>query len=1054
MSSYVNTQLINCNRLASVQARSGNDTNPALFTNTLQQTIRLNVGDKVSVDKSFISEIGAGNSQTIEFSGRIKGQNKVSEYTKITPSEYYYQKSTTYDANYRLGYYRKITTNRVTDEYVELRDNLAPLIYGYYITSNEYPNYIQQPRRFAQSDDTRGTVPVNYLHYDNADDTAGGKSYNSINRDCVCSADWIKRVGNTNTTIYKQVIDNTRYTLFIKDLIVYSQDVDEVHLQFPNKYHNGIFQEATYHRVRDRLDINVNPGFNTPSAIADQITRQLTETKNEDIFEIFDTNHFRRPITKTIETTTYKPINAQNLYNFCSETLTSYEAQVLPATSLNITQGSVDYISTFGYIGIKRPEIYEAGKLMAESLVPNTPILRLADGTTYIDTLDYFEGFQTVNGITASEFSYANESLLFTLNILYTRDNLEKIRDYLDTQALYPELWDNLNDTENYQDANMIGGGIAPPTLSNSRFFHINKYTNDNSVAKHNETFGDDSFTQRAAPNNIEMGSVPLFFQYNESERDNYLEPNNWSTTARDGLNYGFGYPVPYTNYSALGVPETIYLIGIDLRTVAGVPRSLFTTGLPDNIVGIDAGRRIGFDFHATAYSTAIITPYSGYSNVDIGTKYQYTNNVNAVTTEITSDTCNFIKTTNDSTFVNDITPYQTMTYIGANNPSITYDNNNNRFEFFRLHTSNNIGNKAKAGNNATTINNNSLYPAKSRSERAVIPDSINGDAGSVVYKINPRPSQFGYSPSFKPYTRDNSVYHRNVYPINANDAASTFGTTGNNTQIYQKYNDNITPYKIFDSHGGIYIDNWGFDADNWEDNLWDILGFDYGAVNAEVSSLNVLTQRVDNENNSILYRPTTNAEIVTTDAKVYVSNQYGANMYYTSLPYPTNIIDYSTAVTTGTQHKFVFVGSGNTRPVDTDPLELWNEVSIKTVSTSITATNLQKSVLRPYYTIHSSILESFTTYGGNPSGSNLPIISVVNKYGAQGDFFYSQQGDIEFTITRPTMISDITTSIYDSDGKFATVDKTSAVIYKIQKIQAPPMNLVEELLKDPKKKK
>ena len=47
MSGYTDTTLLNCNRSASVEARSGNDTNPALFTNTLQQTIRLNVGDKV-----------------------------------------------------------------------------------------------------------------------------------------------------------------------------------------------------------------------------------------------------------------------------------------------------------------------------------------------------------------------------------------------------------------------------------------------------------------------------------------------------------------------------------------------------------------------------------------------------------------------------------------------------------------------------------------------------------------------------------------------------------------------------------------------------------------------------------------------------------------------------------------------------------------------------------------------------------------------------------------------------------------------------------------------
>ena len=61
MSEYTDTTLLNCNRSASVEARSNSNTNKALFTNTLQQSIRLNVGDKISVERAFISEVGAGN---------------------------------------------------------------------------------------------------------------------------------------------------------------------------------------------------------------------------------------------------------------------------------------------------------------------------------------------------------------------------------------------------------------------------------------------------------------------------------------------------------------------------------------------------------------------------------------------------------------------------------------------------------------------------------------------------------------------------------------------------------------------------------------------------------------------------------------------------------------------------------------------------------------------------------------------------------------------------------------------------------------------------------
>jgi len=46
-------------------------------------------------------------------------------------------------------------------------------------------------------------------------------------------------------------------------------------------------------------------------------------------------------------------------------------------------------------------------------------------------------------------------------------------------------------------------------------------------------------------------------------------------------------------------------------------------------------------------------------------------------------------------------------------------------------------------------------------------------------------------------------------------------------------------------------------------------------------------------------------------------------------------------------------------------------------------------------------------------------------------------------------MIADIKTSIHDSDGKYAIVDKTSAVIYKIEKLMKPPVNIVQEILQE-----
>lgn len=1061
--SYVDTKLLNCNRLASVEARSGNDSNPALFTNPLNESIKLNVGDKVSLERAFISEVGAGNPQTIEFKGLVTGTNPVSTYTNIEYKNKYYEKTTSYNPKYRLGYYREITTKLVEDEEVELRDNLAPLVIGYYITSNEYPNYIQQPRRFAQSNDTRGSVPrilEDNSHYIKKDGLDEGFCYNTINTKCICFADWIKKESYTQgNIIYKQIVDNTRYTLFIKDKIAYSPVVtnDNDIEQFPKKYHNGIFQEATYYRIREKINIEVNKGFNTPSAVANQITNQLITTKNENTFQILDKNGFPRTITKTIETNTYKPINCQNLYNFCNETYQGYGSQVLPVTSENITQLAIDYIATFGYIGVKRPEIFEKGREMAKI---DTLLIRDDDGSVLCPILDDDEGFQVVGESYVLDTETTNSAGSLLLNVEYTRENLSKIRDYLDALALYPELWDGLEDTTYYNDTNL--GDLFRPTIKNSRFFHINPYpTNPENVTIYNETFGDDAFTQRVAPNDVEMTSVPIFFYYDDNFRDNYVEPNVFTSILSDNVSYGFAIPYKKSIFDENGNEIGYkYIIKILMDNVAGIPVDLFTDYSSfEGYKKLTFGRRIGYDFHSTAYSTSIITPYSGYSNVDIGTKASNENGGSSLLNYTFTDTINHIAAEDNQSLTTDIMPYMTQTYIGANNPAIEFNTENNRFELTRLHTANNIGNKFKAGANVESIKSESQIPP-SGDDRSEAPPDKNVNAGTDVYKINPRPPQFGYSPTFKPYVRDDSVYRINVYPKTATYFAAHYAQEGVNTQVYQAFNQNIKPFSIFDSHGGVYIDNWGFDEDNWEDNLWDILGFRYEEVNAKANSNNVLTKRIDNENTLSLYRPTTNAEIVTTDTKVYVTNQYGANMYYTSLPYPTNVVNYFVRGVHGSNpHSWVYNGdTGTAAPVYTpenaQPLEMFNEVSVNTQSTTITASDLQKSVLRPYYTIRSSILEGFTAIGGNPTGANLPIISIVDKYSAQGDYFFGNPSNIEFTITKPTYLSDIVTSIHDSDGEYASVDKTSAVVYKIQKIRPAPVNLLEEILKDNKQKK
>ena len=63
-----------------------------------------------------------------------------------------------------------------------------------------------------------------------------------------------------------------------------------------------------------------------------------------------------------------------------------------------------------------------------------------------------------------------------------------------------------------------------------------------------------------------------------------------------------------------------------------------------------------------------------------------------------------------------------------------------------------------------------------------------------------------------------------------------------------------------------------------------------------------------------------------------------------------------------------------------------------------------------------------------------------------EGDYFFGEESSISFTITKPKVVTSITTSINDPDGTFSRVDDSSAVIYKIKKNKAYPVNLFQTL--------
>jgi hypothetical protein len=160
--------------------------------------------------------------------------------------------------------------------------------------------------------------------YTERDGETSGFNHFTINENCFAVEDWIKRIGG----LHKQKVDNTRYTMFVKDTITYSTDVDGGDDQFPADV-KGVFSECTYYRMREKVDINVDKGFNTPTSIAEQVTQQLQKVTENQSFNILDETDYVRQVTQTIETPTYKPINAQN-YFYCKKA--NYDAYIGGAT--------------------------------------------------------------------------------------------------------------------------------------------------------------------------------------------------------------------------------------------------------------------------------------------------------------------------------------------------------------------------------------------------------------------------------------------------------------------------------------------------------------------------------------------------------------------------------------------------------------------------------------------------------------------------------------------------------------------------------------------------
>lgn len=1130
--SYVDTTLIECNRKSSPQYLGGNDTEPYHWTNKCGDGITLDIGDKISVHSSYISEIG-NESSTIEFLGKsfdyVHSASNVS-YTKTENEEQFGNVLYEFSAS---------------DVEIPLKDNEMSLTHSYYKTTNADSYYFSLPRG--------GTWNDNYNYVDGAKiwiqknssengsllhhtSTYHKPDYNTINYYINASNERkvTGAVGSADATRFEVVNDGSRYTLFVQKNIYNYEDTT---LGIDQRRDPALYDYIWYKKT-NTYELPV--GFNSPANIGSILTKGLSEvieienqTLNDESASLTDAPNKQKRIAlkaKTRTNETFPCATGWGTGSYVSANFHSYNDELISVTSVDnfnpsskngiaVTEASYNavrfgmkltndrpkldasfvgaiiigkhsfpdlvdptqpndyyiyfdrtieqtddanaspykfertelyyqYQSSYSTIGVKRPELFQYGRLINN----NTETI---DGSQKVYDDIYY------HPISSASNSHPN---VLTTTWEWTDANLTLLKEYFAQQKLYPELFryvdmstvqqgfisgsltdeekqDNINITKtrflHMNDENLYsvltnhetGGNIGTNTMSVSGTFTtdnlkvgmylygtpaglpvgtiITKIENQTSTGADltlSNSFtsiasgayyftqlkvGDDYYNNASGTNGEEIVESDVTLDAPAlffDFNESRENENNGFGTRYDDLRYGFGVQVK---------KGTKYFIGFRFDTnVGGMSSEWFNAS---GIMNLEtSGRSIGFDSHFSSYGNAFINLSNGMAGA-FGSVY------NGSATTIGSESPEYFQTYLDRTrregyddpdnATQPIEPTQfrltkamNEIYIGANNPILEFDGETSRFQFKLLHTEETIQQPTGLTTQST-------------------------GAGVPVYKLNKVINQNNYSPSFTPYS---------------------YNFVGSEVLL----DPNIAPYSIMDAHSGIFIEDFCVNEENWKNSVWELLGFTYeqlhrttetrlervtaGGLQSSVATTNALLE----SSQLAQYRKDKN--------KIVIYDPVGNN-------YPLYKI---------TQPKWY--GSASNLYVNQDysalgGLNLFTEVSQNCSSTTIRAEKLPRKMLNPIYTIRSDLLSS-GYIGGREGNSTLPIIAVCPKNSGYGDF-YTGEGGEEFTNTIPRTIQNITTTITNPDGSPARVDDSCCVIYRIQKSKQDNSELIQQIL-------
>lgn len=1049
---YIDTQLIECSRLQSAEYNaSSNNENKGIFTNTQRSGINIEPGDKISLNSAYVSEVGAGG-EVIEFTGIENGDEYVVNYTKQSfpfrpeqlemngtnrnPYKVEFEDKIPYIQDDSILDFSEINTN--VSETFKVKDNEMKFTTGFYKTSNG-EGYFHLPRRFisghsftnhsdmlnfdpgavAQYPEMGGRYQVNTYYHINGDGTIQYYQFGAVTentneaRECKADTHYKQMLygdienGVPSAPVFGKKNDNSRYQIFVRKNTYwypYSDEQAENYKElFDTGNRNNFLPDIAmndYVEYKKLQTLTTDVGFDTPSNVASKLTEQLNRSEitpvkvvlknssdlgfsatNPNPEQYIYTNKFETPSFQAFKSATEQSFNmtaSRRFYAGCNSAFTSSTSD-----TLIYNQATLDFFNSFQYIGVKRPELYKTGcALNRASRVADAP-RNFQVNDTFVDTDGVFQINVRWDEVNASS----------------GRRYLDELKDFFESQDLYPELFD-------YNSSGLEYSGDPSIRPDDTKLFHCQPHTSidDEQLGGDQWVYPGDTAVHTSYPRPDNEPSHPMFINYdiNASNNTDYdIYGHN-----KDDLWGGFAYRTKYNNVDFITFYVPTRLVGVMNNGILNVDGT------------IERDRGCGYDQHFSAYGNSMIGLYCGVNTQD----YVDANSIDMIFAISSSDDSISLGQRASANLLQDKTGrlYHTgfdkfkFSYLGALSPVFNFDTTSDRFTIGGLHSPEHIGNFVNAGAKFTSASFNVA-------EKSTTPDQ-------EVYYINKRLKNNNYCPDMCPYQQSRRIPYQNT----------PTGVYETQTSVIP-FNDNLESGVVYDCFSGIKINDFGTTRENWDNNsIFGIMGFDYNVLNPRNPD-NIQTKYnydfVDHNTNGLMTSALVQARETLSQSQNFMNAPYfNYTMPQCSSPY------YAYLNTSRTQAYTNFVINTGFISKVMNPVIVQN-----TNSAVIRATNLPKKTIRPYYLIRSNIISNDNFIGGR--GERLPVIGLVNKINGYADF-YSTDGDgTEFTATKPYTIQSITTSIHTPDGKLAPVSDASAVIYKIQKAQNITTNLSELIM-------